>query len=117
MREKVLLWAATRSWEPAPTITILSTSPNPTASFLCSVCSNMCVSAFICVSHAFSLAFFSSICFVLFWLDFVPLYSFLDACLFPNRKAVDPDGKGEGEELQGTGGCEAVIRIYFTKNI
>jgi hypothetical protein len=34
-----------------------------------------------------------------------------------DRKRVDKDGKGDGEELEGVEGGKTVIRIYCMKNL
>lgn len=75
----------------------------------------MCLCFFIaCFSYLFCpiLIFFFG-----FALSFVFYYYSLDACLLSNRdrKGVDSNGRGCGEELGGVKGGETVIRTYCMK--
>lgn len=89
---------------------------------------NTCVFVSICVSCAFSLdRLLLSICFVLpglsgfvFILFYFTLFHYysLDVCFIArDRKGVNLNGRGGGENLKRVGGDETVIKTYCMKQI
>lgn len=72
----------------------------------------MCVSAFICVTWAFSLAFLFS-CFVFLSYSGVFVYLFILCAHFEReKKGMDLHGWGCGKNMGGFRSWKTVIRIY-----
>lgn len=78
-----------------------------------------CVSAPICVSHAFSLALFLLFCPIPICLFCFLLLLFLRCLLFSNQwqERSQSRQKGSLKELRGIGGREIIIRIYCMKKL
>lgn len=53
-----------------------------------------------------------SFCFIFIVFYYYPLEAF---CFLIDRKGVDPDGRGGGEELGGGERGKTVIRIYYVR--
>lgn len=80
------------------------------------MCVHMCVSAYKCVSRAFSLAFFSLVqlfCPMLICLIFIYSFILFYVCLFAKKQQKECGCRCEGPGIQGgVGGKETGIRIH-----